>query len=482
MENLFDMKYYTIGYKYNGKLNIINLGDNIQSLAVVEMLKKLSVRDEQIDYIVRSEMGIRKQDRENGIFIPATGGLAWNTYPANDDLPINDFNLRILYFGTRIPDGMFDALRHYDAFIASMKKYEPVGCRDVATRDYLRTLGIKAFYSKCVSIGFEQRRSDVNGDKIFVIGGIVSDLVETIKINMPHHLRDKIVRLSQRIHFPGCGSANDNEMKYTNHLAQERLDLLKKEAMLVISSHIHVVMPCAAMGIPVIFYDINDNSRSAVAKSILPAYTTDMIKNYDWNNIEATDISEAKRELELLFTYRLQQEEWKLGVKKQRLTEKESAEAAELLERRCSENGPKINYTPTIFSTHEMVAALLGDKKDEVVKLSRPVVLFGAGDLGRRLLVILKRYGINPVCFCDNKISDDETAWFENLPVISFKRLIENHKNSYIIISTQPFEAEIKKQLSDHQFKDEKIIGCQGYYRHYSEYLPPAINFGSDFR
>ncbi len=474
------MKYYTISYKYGGTKNVINLGDDIQSLAVVEMLKQLSVKENQIDYIVRSEMGIRNQKREKGIFIPATGGLAWNTYPAKHDLPINDFNLRILYFGTRIPDGMFDVLRHYDAFIASMKKYEPIGCRDVATRDFLRSLGIKAFFSKCVTIGFDERHPEIKGNKIFIIG-IPGNLVETIISTIPDHLKARIQHLAQIVDFPRCGPMDDNDAKHTKRLAQERLDLLKREAMLVISSHIHVVMPCAAMGIPVIFYDKTDCSRSSVAKSILPEYKPDMFREYDWNHIRATNISEAKRELKLLFTYRLQQEEWKIGLKTERLSKSEFEKAAELIEKRCAEEGPKINYTQKIFSTDNMVSALLGEKKEEISKLNRTIVLFGAGDLGRRLLVILRRYGINPVCFCDNKISDEETAWHENLPVISFRKLTKYHKNSFIIISTYSFEDEIKKQLFNHNFNDELIIGCKGYYVQYSEYLPPPIVYGSDF-
>ena len=474
------MKYYTISYKYTGTKNVINLGDDIQSLAVAEMLKKLSVKDDQIGYIVRSEMGRRDSQRDKGIFIPSTGGLAWNTYPAKDDLPINDYNLRILYFGTRIPDGMFDAMRHYDAFVASMKKYEPIGCRDVATRDYLRSLGIKAFFSKCVTIGFDERHPEIKGDKIFIIG--IPDDVRKIMTNvMPKHLKDRVQHLTQIVDFPRRGPMNDNDASYTSRLAQERLDLFKREAMLVISTHIHVVMPCAAMGIPVIFYDKTNCSRSSVAKSILPAYTQKMIEAYDWENIEATDISEAKHELQLLFAYRLQQEEWKIGKQTNRLTENEFKKAKALLEMRCSEEGPRINYKPVIFSTYNMVTALLGEKKEAVSKLSRPVVLFGAGDLSRRLLVILKRYGINPVCFCDNKISDEETAWYENLPVISFNTLRENHKHSYIIISTYQFEDDIKKQLIEHNFSDDLIIGCKGYYARYLEYLPPPIVYGSDF-
>ncbi|MBL4703709.1 MAG: polysaccharide pyruvyl transferase family protein [Flavobacteriales bacterium] len=485
------MKYYVIAYKYSRFRNVINLGDDMQSLAIEDMLKQLSIEEDQLDYIARSEMGVRNPSREKGIFIPATGGLAWNTYPAKEDLPINDYNLRVLYFGTRIPEGMFDAMRHYDAFIASMKKYEPIGCRDVATRDYLRSLGIKAFFTKCVSLGLDYRDKDVKGNKIFIVD-IPDNINDIIKESMPSKLLEKTEYLRQKMNAPSSarGQMSDNDALYINQLAKERLDLYKHEAMLVITSRIHVAMPCAAMGIPVIFYDKANNSRSAVVSSVLTPYTKEMIKQFDWNNLKATDISETKRELKLLFNYRLQQEELKMGLKTQRLSEKEFKEAGDLLDLRCREEEPKNTYTPQIFSTTAMVTALLGDKKEEVARLSRPVVLFGAGDLSRRLLVILRRYGINPVCFCDNKISKEETAWHENLPLISFEKLSKNHKNSYVIISTSEaedqitaseVEDQIRSQLLQHGFNDDYIIDCKDYYSLYFEYLPPPIVYGSDF-
>ena len=85
------------------------------------------------------------------------------------------------------------------------------------------------------------------------------------------------------------------------------------------------------------------------------------------------------------------------------------------------------------------------------------------------------------MCFCDNKISDNETAWYQDLPLISFKQLVENHKNSYIIIGTFHPEEEIKKQLIHHNFNSDYIIGCKDYYATYFEYLPPPVMHRSDF-
>ena len=52
------MKYYVIAYKYSRFRNVINLGDDMQSLAIEDMLKQLSIEEEQLDYIARSEMGV----------------------------------------------------------------------------------------------------------------------------------------------------------------------------------------------------------------------------------------------------------------------------------------------------------------------------------------------------------------------------------------------------------------------------------------
>jgi len=99
---------------------------------------------------------------------------------------------------------------------------------------------------------------------------------------------------------------------------------------------------------------------------------------------------------------------------------------------------------------------LLGAHEEKIIQ-GKSLVLFGTGNLGRDMLNTLKSYDINPICFCDSN-PERVGNLFHGLPIISTEKLKTAYADSYILISSQTYAADIRKTLINLGFKRNKII------------------------
>lgn len=104
---------------------------------------------------------------------------------------------------------------------------------------------------------------------------------------------------------------------------------------------------------------------------------------------------------------------------------------------------------------------LFGINKQEALNHTRPIVLFGAGELGKELLLVLKRNNVYPQCFCDNDSSKSGSQYC-NIPVISFDELKKSHKKSFIIIASQKYLSQITKQLIENGVDEDRVLCKEG--------------------
>lgn len=468
------MKYYALKYKYlHTTSKKGNLGDNIQTIAVLSILNKLGIEKSDIDFLNRDELALEKNDLEKGIFI-AQGWFG--CMPGQRTLPVNDQNIHPLYFGFHVNEGSWHILSKNATFICSMKKYEPVGCRDLGTRDFLRSLGIKAYFSRCLTIIFDKRKNSVTKEKVFLI-----DAYPEIDEYIPQRLQNNLIKLSQEDYSSSSYSPsgewpmNDDDVKKIDKIAFERLELLSREASLVVTRRIHIAMPCATMGIPVIYcYDNKYDARASVIQEILPIYDIKHFKEIDWN-AQVPDMEDIKDEMQLMFTYRLQVEENKMGLQTKRLSDSDFYKAEKLVEQACIRNNNNIAYKTKSFAKSDVIDAAFGKYKEAVLKDNIPIVLFGAGSAGSHLCSILQFYGINPVCFCDNKVKTDGELYCNEVPVITFKTLKENHRNSLILITTKNYIEPIKKQLKENNFSENQVVESTLLIERYIDFAVPKI-------
>jgi hypothetical protein len=211
------VKIATLSYETN------NIGDDVQTLAVEQHLPR-------VDFSVHREALHAYDGPEalvvmNGWFMDQPAH--WPPSPA----------VRPLFFGFHVSGKFREAVaRHADY----LKAHEPIGCRDRGTRDFLSSLGLRAYLSLCATLTFEPaeaREPDavyyVDADPALVDARLRArtDLAEW-------RASHRIVPLPQ-----GTRQA----------YAREVLDAYRRRAAFVVTSRIHCAMPCAAMGVPVAY-------------------------------------------------------------------------------------------------------------------------------------------------------------------------------------------------------------------------------------
>lgn len=89
-------------------------------------------------------------------------------------------------------------------------------------------------------------------------------------------------------------------------------------------------------------------------------------------------------------------------------------------------------------------------------KSDRNIIIFGAGDMGKEILYWMRRIGFEPKAFCDNSPKIMNTR-VEECPVISVDMLEKQYPHSIVIIATQKYHAEIRRQLSGLNISKELI-------------------------
>lgn len=213
-----------------------NLGDMTQTLATEKILG-----DDPIS-IERHELSS---------YDGPEARLIMQGYFYNDDFhctfPPSD-KIEPIFYGFHIEDTeKTKALFSSEKVVAYMKKYEPIGCRDESTVSFLKAQGVDAFFSRCMTLTFSRREKTPENGKVFFIDP--PEWIEPRKVFGKSF--NELYKNAEHL-----GQIFDEEFKLDDktksQMARERLDLLKNEAKLVVTSRLHIAAPCLAMGIPVV--------------------------------------------------------------------------------------------------------------------------------------------------------------------------------------------------------------------------------------
>lgn len=280
----------------------VNLGDPIQSYAVKVLYKEMGIEDEDIIPVPRYD--IENYNGEECICVVNTCStyeeLAYDSHfmPPSNKVHAIPFSLHI---NRNIEEKEADFYRNC----------LDVGCRDVFTVKALSSLGANAYLTGCLTLTFPRRSTvyDESADKVYLI-----DVQQEFKKLIPSHLLEGAIELSSIHRF--AITHNSNRMTFQeamdfHTMGEERIELLKKTAKLVITSRLHAASPCLAMGIPVIMTKHDD--RFGFIDRFLPSYTnweTDVI---DWNPLPI-DIEKEKNILKQAFFDRVRYEERKINL------------------------------------------------------------------------------------------------------------------------------------------------------------------------
>ncbi len=244
----------------NGKYSV-NIGDYVQSVCIKKLLQnKLKAKN-----IVSIDRDTLSTKFNKFVRLFCNGVFYNNTIPK---FPVKPIYLGLCF--TNDPNLTKETIKN-------LKTNEPIGCRDLFTKNLLKKYGIKAFVSGCYSLTLEKRKKIPKVPKVFFVG--ISD---ELKKHIPPELLKNCEFITQRTdkdEYP----LSESTMKDLYDDAENLLERYKNEATLVVSPLLHCISPCIAMGIPVILARDTYNKRFSAIEKLTRIYIKEEYDDINWN-------------------------------------------------------------------------------------------------------------------------------------------------------------------------------------------------------
>ena len=276
------MKYGVLYYK-----NTDNIGDDIQSYAQMRFLPHVDY------YIDREALNCFIPDEKEYVSVIMNAWyihnkLAWPPSPYIDPLLIS------MHFTS------LESIDIGDKYLQNfggeyLKKYEPIGARDMETKKRLEKNGIDAYFSGCMTLTLPKFENIEKKDKICLVD-LTDDIIKKVKENTISDTEILTHWLNQE----------EIAKKDINQRMQDVENLLKKyqEARLVITNRLHVALPCIALGTPVILIHKKNYEKDRletflkymdnyVDTEFLEMDITELLKNPKANNEEYLQIRKS---------------------------------------------------------------------------------------------------------------------------------------------------------------------------------------------
>lgn len=283
--------FYQKPLKPNMRTRPVNLGDPIQSCAVKNLYREMGIKEEDIIPVPRYDMA--NYNGEECVCVVNSASnyeeLAYDSHFMPPSSKVHAIPMS-LHIHREIPE---DELAFY-------KTCGGVGCRDLSTVNYLKGLGVDAYLTGCLTLTFPRRSKEVaeKADKIYFLD-VPTDVMDI----MPQEIKEKGIVLSNILRFnnPGFSNRISVEDAYEEHRkGEERLQLLRDTARLVVTSKLHVASPCLAMGIPVVLAKGHFGDRFGFIDRLIPTYTPEHYGEIDWNP-QPVDFEEDKKKIKQVF-------------------------------------------------------------------------------------------------------------------------------------------------------------------------------------
>ena len=284
--------------------NSCNLGDNIQTLALLQFLRK-KVDLKNIYWVDRDNIGSTIYDIKgskisdfkefpNALQLVTNGWFdgrltKWPPHckiiPLMLSIHINETDYILAdpkykrLASEMEPTSFFDSVDKINYFYENA----PIGCRDSHTIELLNKHNIPNFYSGCLTLTFKRNPSIQRTDKILIVdshilfSGLLKKMVPV----------DILARAEYRSQALRTLLPNDLKLEMAQNLLDEY-----QECKFVITSRLHCALPCLAFGIPVIFIFENILADCRFDKTMLRILgLTDegILPCIDWKNITITD-------------------------------------------------------------------------------------------------------------------------------------------------------------------------------------------------
>src|SRR5712691_6262010 len=163
------MKFGAFTYPYS-----TNIGDEIQTIAASRFLPRIDV--------------LIERDRLHWYRGGPTTFIIFNGwFPQQPNWPPPEsIHPLFVSFYAALPEQLLDK-----RFAGYFKRYEPIGCRSLATVETFRKIGVDAYFSGCLTLTFD-RTQRPGGEHIYAVD-VDADLYARL---VPRHVRDKAICMS----------------------------------------------------------------------------------------------------------------------------------------------------------------------------------------------------------------------------------------------------------------------------------------------
>lgn len=262
---------------YLKRVCMVNIGDNIKSISVKQLLHYANIRDNDI-------LEVSYYD-QSSISEPCCLILN-NHYRRNGSMNyMYNSNIRPVFIGWGLAQS--DLLPEEINYI---KQYEPILCRDEFTKIILTKYQIEAYVIGCLSLTFDRREStEGNNGKYYFVG-----IKEKFMENVPEYIKNEAVVTTQHIKMDYI---DEQVMKEEEINAKRLLSEYKQSAKMVISSLLHCICPCIAMGIPTIAVSDNFSYKYSFLDAFITSYDRESFSKYDWRKSENSVEMESIKKL-----------------------------------------------------------------------------------------------------------------------------------------------------------------------------------------
>lgn len=260
------------GNFYDSTRTNINIGDYLQFMTVNHIYQHMGIPEKDIVYIDFAD--VIEYDGERMV-LPINYSI--HDFVKNGRIAISK-QITPVFIALQL-DIVNDSI-NIDNFLSDeynqqyLLKHSPIGCRDIVTYQYLKKHGIPSYVNGCMTATLPAY-SGKRGDKI-----ILADAPNALLPYIPDSLLKQPCEVTtQQYHFTQQ-EVKDYQSIYA--FVRSRYDYYCKNAKLIITSRLHVALPCTAFGIPVILAKDYVDTRFDFVERYIPIYDRKQYDKINW--------------------------------------------------------------------------------------------------------------------------------------------------------------------------------------------------------
>jgi hypothetical protein len=274
------MLFGAIGFSYDNTAHLqrsfarrgvhsVNLGDNLQSLAVRHLYQRLGVPPDRVVRVDRDRMA----DYDGPpVVLPMNAVFPAAILPPSAKvIPI--------FIGFH---AAADTIRAHRDWLASHPG--PIGCRDPATAGALRAEGIDADVTGCLTLSLPTRTAppEFRRGRVLVVSGEGAGMLPPLALkSMPEELLARAEFIVQRRDMTRL-PLTQADMEDNERISAALLARYRAEAALVVTSLHHAAAPCLATGIPTIVVRSEASSRFGFLERLIKVHLEKDFGEIDW--------------------------------------------------------------------------------------------------------------------------------------------------------------------------------------------------------